>query len=59
MEIVPNAFGEKSFLGSLCSPACGFVAMTRPAERWRAIKVSDSERRQVIQKFSDLTAYVE
>ena len=39
--MVPNAFGEKAVLKLM------FAAMTRAAERWRAIKVTDFERRQM------------
>jgi transposase-like protein len=41
LKIIPNAFGEKPVLKLM------FAAMTRAAERWRAIKVSDFERRQM------------
>ena len=41
LKIIPNAFGEKPVLKLM------FAAMTRAAERWRAIKVTDFERRQM------------
>jgi transposase-like protein len=41
LKIIPNAFGEKPILKLM------FGAMIRAAERWRAIKVSDFERRQM------------
>ena len=41
LKIIPNAFGEKRTLKLM------FGAMIRAAERWRAIKVSDLERRQM------------
>ena len=41
LKIIPNAFGEKAVLKLM------FAAMTRAAERWRAIKVTDFERRQM------------
>lgn len=41
LKIIPNAFGEKPVLKLM------FGAMIRAAERWRAIKISDFERRQM------------
>ena len=41
LKIIPNPFGEKPVLKLM------FGAMTRAAERWRAIKVTDFERRQM------------
>ena len=41
LKIIPNAFGEKPVLKLM------FGAMIRAAERWRAIRVSDLERRQM------------
>jgi len=41
LKIIPNAFGEKPVLKLM------FAAMTRAAERWRAIKITDFERRQM------------
>jgi transposase-like protein len=41
LKIIPNAFGEKAVLKLM------FAAMTRAAERWRAIKITDFERRQM------------
>jgi len=41
LKIIPNAFGEKVVLKLM------FAAMTRAAERWRAVKITDFERRQM------------
>ena len=41
LKIIPNAFGEKAVLKLM------FAAMTRAAERWRAIKITGFERRQM------------
>ncbi|MGF1609948.1 MAG: hypothetical protein ACFCUQ_11170, partial [Kiloniellales bacterium] len=41
LKIIPNAFREKPVLKLM------FAAMTRAAERWRAIKITDFERRQL------------
>jgi transposase-like protein len=41
LKIIPNAFGERPVLKLM------FGAMIRAAERWRAIKVTDFERRQM------------
>jgi putative transposase len=41
LKIIPNAFGEKPVLKLM------FGAMIRAAERWRAIRVTDFERRQM------------
>jgi len=41
MKIIPNAFGEKPVLKLM------FGAMIRAAERWRAVKITDFERRQI------------
>ena len=41
LKIIPNAFGEKAVLKLM------FGAMIRAAERWRAIRVSELERRQM------------
>ncbi len=41
LKIIPNAWGEKAVLKLM------FAAMIRAAERWRAIKISDFERRQM------------
>ena len=41
LKIIPNAFGEKAVLKLM------FAAMTRAAERWRAVKITDFERRQM------------
>lgn len=41
LKIIPNAFGEKAVLKLM------FAAMTRAAERWRDVKITDFERRQM------------
>ena len=41
MKIIPNGFGEKPAIKLM------FGAMIRAAERWRAIKLTDFERRQM------------
>ena len=41
LKIIPNAFGEKAVLKLM------FGAMIRAAERWRAIRVSELECRQM------------
>ena len=41
MKIIPNGFGEKPALKLM------FGAMIRVAERWRAINLTDFERRQL------------
>ena len=41
LKIIPNAFGEKPVLKLM------FGAMIRAAERWRAIRMTDFERRQM------------
>ncbi len=41
LKIIPNAFGEKAVLKLM------FAAMTRAAERWKAIKITNFERRQM------------
>ncbi len=41
LKIIPNAWGEKPVLKLM------FAAMTRAAERWRAVKITDFERRQM------------
>ncbi len=41
LKIIPNAFGEMAVLKLM------FAAMTRAAERWKAIKITDFERRQM------------
>ena len=45
LKIIPNAFGEKAVLKLM------FGAMIRAAERWRAIRVSELERRQMCAVF--------
>jgi transposase-like protein len=41
LKIIPNAFGERPVLKLM------FGAMTRAAERWRAIRFTEFERRQI------------
>ncbi len=41
LKIIPNAFGEKAVLKLM------FAAMTRAAERWHAVKITDFQRRQM------------
>ena len=41
LKIIPNAFGEKPVLKLM------FGAIIRAAERWRAIRITDFERRQM------------
>jgi transposase-like protein len=41
LKIIPNAFGEKAVLKLM------FGAMTRAAERWRSIRITEFERRQL------------
>jgi len=41
LKIIPNAFGERPVLKLM------FAAMTRAAERWRALRFTDFERRQI------------
>jgi putative transposase len=41
LKIIPNAFGEKAVLKLM------FGAMTRAAERWRSIRITAFERRQM------------
>ena len=48
LKIIPNAFGEKAVLKLM------FAAMTRAAERWRAIRITDFERRQMVAIKSEL-----
>ena len=41
LRIIPNAFGER------CRPEVTFGALIRAAERWRSVKVTEFERRQL------------
>ena len=41
LKIIPNAFGEKAVLKLM------FGAMTRAAERWRSIRITEFERRRM------------
>ncbi len=41
LKIIPNAFGEKAVLKLM------FGAMTRAAERWRKVRFTEFERRQL------------
>jgi putative transposase len=42
LKIIPNAFGERAVLKLM------FGALIRAAERWRSIKITEFERRQLI-----------
>ncbi len=48
LKIIPNTFGERPVLKLM------FGAMIRAAERWRAIKFTDFERRQIAAVRQDL-----
>ena len=48
LKIIPNAFGERPVLKLM------FGAMIRAADRWRAIKFTDFERRQIAAVRADL-----
>ena len=48
LKIIPNAFGEKRVLKLM------YGAMTRAAERWRAVKITNFERRQMAAIRSEL-----
>ena len=48
MKIIPNAFGERPVLKLM------FGAMTRAAERWRSIRFTEFERRQIAAVTKDL-----
>jgi putative transposase len=41
LKIIPNAFGERAVLKLM------FGALIRAAERWRSVKVTEFERRQL------------
>ena len=41
LKIIPNAFGEHAVLKLM------FGALVRAAERWRSVKVTEFERRQI------------
>ena len=41
LKIIPNGFGERAVLKLM------FSAMTRAAERWHAVRITDFERRQM------------
>jgi transposase-like protein len=41
LKIIPNAFGERAVLKLM------FGALIRAAERWKSIKVTEFERRQI------------
>lgn len=53
LKIIPNAWGERPVLKLM------FGAMTRAAERWRSIRFTDFERRQIAAARSDLDAEYE
>jgi len=48
LKIIPNAFGERAVLKLM------FGALIRAAERWRSVKVTEFERRQVAAVRKDL-----
>lgn len=50
LKIIPNAWGERPVLKLM------FGAMTRAAERWRSIRFTDFERRQIAAVRKDLDA---
>ena len=50
LKIIPNAWGERPVLKLM------FGAMTRAAERWRSIRFTDFERRQIVEVRKDLDA---
>jgi len=41
LKIIPNAFGERAVLKLMCG------ALIRASERWRSVKVTEFERRQI------------
>lgn len=53
LKIIPNAFGERPVLKLM------FGAMTRAAERWRSIRFTEFERRQIAAVRRDLDAEYE
>ena len=50
LKVLPHAFGERPILKLM------FAAMTRASERWRAIWITDFERRQTAAVRDDLDA---
>ena len=50
LKVLPHAFGERPVLKLM------FAAMTRASERWRAIRITDFERRQMAAVRDDLDA---
>jgi len=50
LKIIPNAFGERPVLKLM------FGAMTRAAERWRRVRFTEFERRQIAAVRQDLEA---
>jgi putative transposase len=48
LKIIPNAFGERAVLKLM------FGALIRAAERWRSVKISEFERRQLAAVREDL-----
>jgi transposase-like protein len=50
LKIIPNAFGERPVLKLM------FGAMTRAAERWRRVRFTEFERRQIATVRKDLDA---
>jgi hypothetical protein len=53
LKITPNAFGERPVFKLM------FGAMTRAAERWRAIRFTEFERRQIAAVRQELDAEYE
>jgi putative transposase len=53
LKIIPNAFGERPVLKLM------FGAMTRAADRWRSIRFTEFERRQIAAVRKDLDAEYE
>src|SRR4029077_8854188 len=48
LKIIPNAFGERAVLKLM------FGALIRAAERWRSVKITEFERRQIAAVRNDL-----
>ena len=53
LKIIPNAFGERPVLKLM------FGAMTRAAERWRRVRFTEFERRQIAALRQELDAEYE
>ena len=48
LKIIPNAFGERAVLKLM------FGALIRAAERWRSVRITEFERRQMAAVRNDL-----